>query len=74
MVAAMQTEGLRRDDHPQKMIGWFIAKTVVFILLGISAIIEPGMAVAALFSSQLEPLVVSCREPYICGFRCSCNF
>jgi len=36
-----------QDDHPKKMSGWFIVKTVVFILLGISAIIEPGMAALA---------------------------
>lgn len=45
MATANPTEGLRgAGTIIKKASGWFIAMAVVFILLGIMAIIEPGIA------------------------------
>lgn len=45
MAAANPTEGLRgAAKTAKKASGWFIGMAVVFILLGILAIVEPGVA------------------------------
>ena len=51
MATANPTHGLRGDGFVKKASGWLIGISVVFILLGIAAIVEPevaGLAVAIL--------------------------
>ena len=51
MSTANPTHGLRGDGFVKKASGWLIGISVVFILLGIAAIVEPevaGLAVAIL--------------------------
>lgn len=44
MATHNQSAGLRGPGILKKASGWFIAMAVVFILLGIVAIVEPGVA------------------------------
>jgi uncharacterized membrane protein HdeD (DUF308 family) len=44
MATANPSEGLRGPATIKKASGWFIAMAVVFIILGIMAIVEPGVA------------------------------
>jgi uncharacterized membrane protein HdeD (DUF308 family) len=44
MEIANRTEGLRGSDSIKRLGGWFVGLGVVFIILGILAIVEPGIA------------------------------
>jgi uncharacterized membrane protein HdeD (DUF308 family) len=44
MATANPSEGLRGPAKIKKASGWFIAMAVAFIILGIMAIVEPGVA------------------------------
>jgi len=44
MASANPSEGLRGPGIIKKASGWFIAMSVIFILLGMAAIVEPGVA------------------------------
>jgi len=44
MATANASEGLRGSAFIKRASGWYIATAVVFIILGIFAIVEPGLA------------------------------